>query len=140
MFTFSVVVVDLPIDCILSFLFPAETDILAPVFSQSTDVVVMNFIVVLKFPNVKHGKTVQTSDFISYAVSLLHCSQHFTKKCMENWPSKMFVKWCNWLNLEAVVAQLFFRVLNLSCSVLQVIKYCLVPIWPHNNRTNLYNF
>ena len=49
-FTFSVVVVDLPTDCILSFLFPAETDVLVPVFSQSTDVVVVNFVVVLKFP------------------------------------------------------------------------------------------
>ena len=54
-FTFSVVVVDLPTDCILTFLFPAffpaETDVLVPVFSQSTDVVVVNFIVVLcKFP------------------------------------------------------------------------------------------
>ena len=49
MFTFTVVVVDLPTDCILSFLFPAETDVLVPVFSQSTDVVVVNFIVVLKF-------------------------------------------------------------------------------------------
>ena len=53
MFTFSVVVVvDLPIDCILSFLFPAETDVLVPVLSQSTDVVVVNFVVVLKFPNI----------------------------------------------------------------------------------------
>ena len=50
MFTFSVVVVDLPIDFILSFLFPAETDVLVPVLSQSTDVVVVNFVVVLKFP------------------------------------------------------------------------------------------
>ena len=38
--TFTVVVVDLQTDCILSFHFPAETDVLAPVFSQSTDVVV----------------------------------------------------------------------------------------------------
>ena len=45
---FSVVVVDLPTDYILIVLFPAETDVLVPVFSQSTDVVV----VVLKFPNV----------------------------------------------------------------------------------------
>ena len=52
-FTFSVVVVvDLPTDRILTFLFPAETDGLVPVFSQSTDVVVVNFVVVLKFPNV----------------------------------------------------------------------------------------
>ena len=49
-FTFSVVVVDLPTDCILTFLFPAETDVLVPVFSQSTDVVAVNFIAVLKFP------------------------------------------------------------------------------------------
>ena len=42
-FTFSVVVVDLPTDCILTFLFPAETDVLVPVFSQSTDVVVLKF-------------------------------------------------------------------------------------------------
>ena len=51
-FTFSVVVVDLPTDCILTFLFPAETDVLVPVFSQSTDVVVVNFVGVLKFPNI----------------------------------------------------------------------------------------
>ena len=39
---------------ILSFLFLTETDILVPVFSQSTDVVVVNFVVVLKFPNDWH--------------------------------------------------------------------------------------
>ena len=49
-FTFNVVVVDLRTDCILTFLFLAETDVLVPVFSQSTDVVVVNFVVVLKFP------------------------------------------------------------------------------------------
>ena len=53
-FTFSVVVVDLPTDRILTFLFPAETDVLVPVFSQWTDVVVVNFVVVLKFPNDRH--------------------------------------------------------------------------------------
>ena len=42
-FTFSAVIVDLPTDCILSFLFHAETDVLVPVFSQSTDVVVVKF-------------------------------------------------------------------------------------------------
>ena len=51
MFTFSVVVVDLTTDCILSFLLPAETDVLVPVFQ---DVVVVNFVVVLRFPNVVH--------------------------------------------------------------------------------------
>ena len=35
----------------LKFPFPAETDVLVPVLSQSTDVVVVNFVVVLKFPN-----------------------------------------------------------------------------------------
>ena len=38
MFTFSIVV-DLPTDCVLSFFFPAETDVLVPVLSQSIDVV-----------------------------------------------------------------------------------------------------
>ena len=53
-FTFtSSVVIALPTDCILSFLFPAETDVLVPVLCQSTDIVVMNFVVVLKFPILK---------------------------------------------------------------------------------------
>ena len=47
MFTFSVVVVNLPTDCILSSLFPAETDVVVPVFSQSRDVVLVNFVAVL---------------------------------------------------------------------------------------------
>ena len=47
-FTFSVVVVDQRTYCLLSSLFPAETDVLVPVFSQSTDVVVVKFVVVLK--------------------------------------------------------------------------------------------
>ena len=49
LFTFSAVVV-LPSDYISSFLFSAETDVLVPVLSRSTDVVVVNFVVVLKFP------------------------------------------------------------------------------------------
>ena len=65
MFTFSVVVVDLPTDCILSFLFPAETDVLVPVFSHSTDVVVVNFVVVLKFPVVQHATTIVRSVCLS---------------------------------------------------------------------------
>ena len=41
----------LPTNGILSLLiFPAETDVLVPVSSQSTEVVVVNFVVVLKFP------------------------------------------------------------------------------------------
>ena len=35
-FTFSIVVVDLPTDCILTFLFPAETDVLVPVSQQTS--------------------------------------------------------------------------------------------------------
>ena len=49
MYTFNVVV-ELPTDCICSFLSPAESDVPVPVLSQSTDVVVVNFVVVLKFP------------------------------------------------------------------------------------------
>ena len=44
-FTFIVVVVDLP-----TRFFPAETDVPVPIFFQSTDVVVVNFVVLLKFP------------------------------------------------------------------------------------------
>ena len=51
-FTFSAIVVDLPTNCILSFLFPTETDVPVPVFSQLTDAVVVNFVMVLKFPMV----------------------------------------------------------------------------------------
>ena len=57
-FIFSVLVVDLPTDGILSFLFAAETDVLVQVFFQSTDVVVINFVVVLKFPVVQHATTI----------------------------------------------------------------------------------
>ena len=53
-FTFSVGVVNQPADYILSFLFHTETDVLVPVFSQSRDVVVVNFVGVLKFPNDRH--------------------------------------------------------------------------------------
>ena len=60
MFTFSVVVVDLSTDCILSFLFPAETDVPVQVFSQSTDVVVVNLVVVLNFPNDTVPETIVT--------------------------------------------------------------------------------
>ena len=65
MFTFSVAVVDLPTDCILIFLFAAETDVLVPVFSHSTDVVVVNFVVVLKFPVVQHATTIVRSVCLS---------------------------------------------------------------------------
>ena len=66
MFTFNVVVIDLPAYCILSFLFPAETDVLFPVFSQSTDVVVVNSVVVLnKFPNMR----ATTSEYEIYLIS-----------------------------------------------------------------------
>ena len=58
-FTFSVVVVALPTDCISNSLFATEKDVLVPVFSQSTDVVVVvNFVVVLKFPVVQHATTI----------------------------------------------------------------------------------
>ena len=78
-FTFSVVVVDLPTDCILSFLFPAETDVLVPVFSQSTDVVVVNFVVVLKFPNIKVRTPVRTI-IILYTKNKKNRNKYINKK------------------------------------------------------------
>ena len=45
MFIFNVVV-DVLTDCILSFLFPVEMDVVVPVASQKTDVVIM----ICKFP------------------------------------------------------------------------------------------
>ena len=46
------------------------------------------------------------------------------------------------------IAQFFSQVFMLPYLVLQDINYCIRPgfvsvvrsIWPHNNRTNLYNF
>ena len=48
--------------CILSFLSTAETDVLVPALSQSTDGVVVSFVVALKFPNVtiRTTKTVES--------------------------------------------------------------------------------
>ena len=70
-FTFSVVTVDLLTNCILSFLFLAETDVLVAVFSQSTDIVVVNFIVVLKFPNVAQWTLYQQNPCLPIAVENL---------------------------------------------------------------------
>ena len=53
-----------PADCILSFLFPAETEVLVPVFSQATDFAVVNFVVVHKFPIVT--KALFTLHFRTY--------------------------------------------------------------------------
>ena len=80
-FTFSVVVVDLPTDRILTFLFPAETDVLVPVFSQSTDVVVVNFVVVLKFPI----KKACTADLLPAKTNHVICSSSKTK----TWPKTL---------------------------------------------------
>ena len=76
MFTFSVVVVDLPTDRILTFFFPAETDVLVPVFSQSTDVVVVNFVVVLKFPNVAKVDGSRPTSPV--------CSQLYADACLDS--------------------------------------------------------
>ena len=55
-------------------------------------------------------KTVDMSDFISYAVSLLWAVSygHFTKKCAK---SRLFIKWCISLNLQAKVDQFFIECL-----------------------------
>ena len=52
---------------------------------------------------------VKMSDFIPNAVSLLRVKlcYNFTKKCMESTASKLFIKRCIWLKLEAKDA--FFR-------------------------------
>ena len=54
----------------LSFLFPAETDVLDPVFSQSTDVVVVTFVVVLKFPNADRWPCVSLSNKAQFSMYL----------------------------------------------------------------------
>ena len=42
----------LPAGRFLSFPFPAETDVVVPVLPRSIDVVVVSFVVDLKFPNI----------------------------------------------------------------------------------------
>ena len=71
MFTFSVVVVDLPTDYILSFLFAAETDVLFTAFSHSTDVVVVNFVVV------QHATTIVRSVCLSDQLACFFCFLFF---------------------------------------------------------------
>ena len=55
----------------LKFPFPTETDVLVPVFSQSTDIIVVNFIVVLKFPNVAQWTLYQQNPCLPIAVENL---------------------------------------------------------------------
>ena len=72
MSTFSDVETYRPV-CILSFLSTAETDVLVPVLSQSTDGVVVSFVVVLKFPNVtiRTTKTVESVQLNGVVVSFV---------------------------------------------------------------------
>ena len=58
--------------CILSFLSTAETDVLVQALSQSTDGVVVSFVVVLKFPNVtiRTTKTVESVQLNGVVVSV----------------------------------------------------------------------
>ena len=72
MSTFSDVETYRPV-CILSFLSTAETDVLVPVLSQSTDGVVVSFVVVLKFPNVtiRTTKTVELVQLSGGVVSVV---------------------------------------------------------------------
>ena len=53
---------------ISGYLFPPETDVLVPVVSQSIDVVVVNFVVVLKFPNVKETNTFKAIEKYRYGL------------------------------------------------------------------------
>ena len=59
--------------CILSFLSTAETDVLVQALSQSTDGVVVSFVVVLKFPNVtiRTTKTVESVQLNGVVVSVV---------------------------------------------------------------------
>ena len=72
MSTFSAVGTYRPV-CILSFLSTAETDVLVPVLSQSTDGVVVSFVVVLQFPNVtiRTTKTVESVQLSGGVVSVV---------------------------------------------------------------------
>ena len=72
MSTFSAVETYRPV-CILSFLSTAETDVLVPVLSQSTDGVVVSFVVVLTFPNVtiRTTKTVESVQLNGVVVSFV---------------------------------------------------------------------
>ena len=56
---------------------------------------------------------------LSYGTLLIH----------EEYGFQVVHKMVLWLNLEAKVAQLFFRVLMLRNLVLQDIKYCKVPMY-----------
>ena len=89
-FTFSVIVVDQPTDCILSFLFPAETDVLDPVFSQSTDVVIVNFVVVLKFPIIITIKTCQINSRLFMQSPIKHLNSRGKKYLVS------FILKCAW--------------------------------------------
>ena len=93
--------------------------------------------------NVKHGKNC-THEWFYFLRGVITVGEimlrRFTKKCMESRASKLFAERCIWFNLYAKVAQFFFRVLILRYLVLQDIKYCMVPTWPHKKKTNLYNF
>ena len=77
MSTFSAVETCRPV-CILSFLSTAETDVLVPVLSQSTDGVV----VVLKFPNVtiRTTKTVESVQLNGVVVSFVVVLKGLVKK------------------------------------------------------------
>ena len=59
--------------CILSFLSTAETDVLVPALSQSTDGFVVSFVVALKFPNVtiRMRKTVESVQLSGVVVSVV---------------------------------------------------------------------
>ena len=72
MSTFSSVETYRPV-CILSFLYIAETGVLVPVLSQSTDGVVVSFVVALNFPNVtiRMTKTVESVQLNGVVVSFV---------------------------------------------------------------------
>ena len=91
---------------------------------------------------VKHGKTAQMSDFISYAESLSYVAAFYWDMCREQ-DVKAVNKTVHLVTLIGKGCLIFLCLLMLRYLVLQDIKYCIrmVSTWPQNNRTSLtYNF
>ena len=87
-------------------------------------------------------KTVQMSDFISYACGVIAVgeimSRHFTKKCTESRASNLIKKWCIWINLQAKAVHVLCKCLcYASLIVLQDIKYCTYDLQLYRTITEL---
>ena len=106
-FTFSAVVV-LPSDCILSFLFPTETDVLVPVLSRSTEVVVVNFVLVLK-------------GAVSHALRMLNSLKSVQPNKKSNWRESSQIKW---KSVSIVANRCSFCILSIYLNYLDIRLSC----------------